>query len=73
MYFLPIIVFGLPKNAVGGILGRNYYLHFTDGEIEVQSALAIVQNYVVRKEKEMELKPSFSESQVQALSSLPLL
>lgn len=73
MNFLPIIVFGLPKNALGGILGRNYFLHFTDEEIEIQSALVIVQNHVVKKKKEMDLNPSFCESQVQALSSLPLL
>lgn len=33
--FLPDTYFGLPKNPLGGILGRKYYLHFTDEEIEV--------------------------------------
>lgn len=50
-------------NPFRGILGRNYYLHFTDEEIEVQRAVVIVQNFLVKKKKAMKLNHSFSKSQ----------
>lgn len=73
MCFLPNTYFHLPRNPLQGILGRNYYPSFTDEEIEGQGALVIFQNCIVKKKKEMEVSHSFSGSQVQALSALPLL
>ena len=47
--FFPNTCFDSP--SVGGILGRNSYPHFTDEEIEVQSALVIIQKCIVEKKK----------------------
>lgn len=71
VYFLLIPVFGVPKDPLGEVLEGDCYPHFAGEEMEVPSALGIVQNCVVQRKKELDLSPPSPEPQVWALSSCP--